>query len=53
MPQKLIPPQPIGEDEEKELGTLEILVKALGGCVHLADQGELLRVSQGICCRTC
>lgn len=39
MPQKLIPPQPIGEDEEKELGTLEILEKALGGCVHLADQG--------------
>lgn len=40
MPQKLIPPQPIGEDEEKELGTLEILEKALAGCVHLADQGE-------------
>jgi len=42
MPQKLIPPQPIGEDEEKELGTLEILEKALGGCVHLADQGTQL-----------
>jgi len=40
MPQKLIPPQPIGEDEEKELGTLEILEKALGACVHLADQGK-------------
>ena len=39
MPEKLIPPQPIGEDEEKELGTLEILEKNLGGVVHLADQG--------------
>ena len=39
MPQKLIPPQPIGEDEEKELGTLEILEKSLGGVVQLADQG--------------
>lgn len=49
MPQKLIPPQPIGEDEEKELGTLEILEKSLGGCVHLADQGKhLLRSSRGL-----
>ena len=40
MPEKLIPPQPIGEDEEKELGTLEILEKNLGGVVQLADQGE-------------
>lgn len=40
MPQKLIPPQPIVEDEEKELGTLEILEKNLGGVVQLADQGE-------------
>ena len=39
MPQKLIPPQPILEDEEKELGTLEILEKNLGHVVHLADQG--------------
>lgn len=39
MPEKLIPPQPIGEDEEKELGTLEILEKNLGGVVQLADQG--------------
>ncbi|KAL9039129.1 MAG: hypothetical protein Q9214_005001 [Letrouitia sp. 1 TL-2023] len=38
MPQKLIPPQPIVEDEEKELGTLEILEKNLGGVVQLADQ---------------
>lgn len=38
MPEKLIPPQPIGEDEEKELGTLEILEKNLGGVVQLADQ---------------
>lgn len=41
MPQKLIPPQPIIEDEEKELGTLEILEKNLGHVVQLADQGEL------------
>ena len=40
MPEKLIPPQPIGEDEEKELGTLEILEKNLGGVVQLADQGD-------------
>ncbi|KAL8949985.1 MAG: hypothetical protein Q9222_003948 [Ikaeria aurantiellina] len=38
MPQKLIPPQPIIEDEEKELGTLEILEKSLGQIVQLADQ---------------
>lgn len=39
MPQKLIPPQPILEDEEKELGTLEILEKSLGQVVQRADQG--------------
>ena len=39
MPQKLIPPQPIGEDEEKELGTLEILEKRLASVVQAADQG--------------
>lgn len=38
MPEKLIPPQPIVEDEEKELGTLEILEKNLSGVVQLADQ---------------
>ncbi|KAI4287678.1 MAG: hypothetical protein L6R35_003063 [Caloplaca aegaea] len=38
MPQKLIPPQPIVEDEEKELGTLEILEKNLSQVVQLADQ---------------
>merc|ERR1711881_334513 len=37
MPQKLIPPQPIVEDEEKELGTLEILEKHLSSISHLAD----------------
>ena len=42
MPQKLIPPQPIEEDEEKELGTLEILEKSLSGVVQLADQGRQL-----------
>ena len=41
MPQKLIPPQPILEDEEKELGTLEILEKNLGHIVHLADSGKI------------
>ena len=39
MPQRLIPPQPIAEDEEKELGTLEIMEKSLGSVVTLADQG--------------
>jgi len=39
MPQKLIPPQPIIEDEEKELGTLEILEKVLGSVREVADQG--------------
>lgn len=40
MPQKLIPPQPIVEDEEKELGTLKILEKNLTHVVQLADQGR-------------
>ncbi|KAL8831221.1 MAG: hypothetical protein Q9170_005392 [Blastenia crenularia] len=39
MPQKLIPPQPILEDEEKELGTLEILEKSLSQVTQQADQG--------------
>ena len=39
MPQKLIPPQPIAEDEEKELGTLELLEKSLTAVTQLADQG--------------
>jgi hypothetical protein len=39
MPQKLIPPQPIMEDEEKELGALEILEKNLSQIIQLADQG--------------
>ncbi|KAF2641927.1 hypothetical protein P280DRAFT_397300 [Massarina eburnea CBS 473.64] len=38
IPQKMIPPQPIIEDEEKELGTLEILEKNLGQICQLADQ---------------
>ena len=42
MPQKLIPPQPILDDEEKELGTLEILEKNIGHVVTLADQGRPL-----------
>lgn len=40
MPQRLLPPQPILEDEDKELGTLEILDKNLAHLVQLADQGE-------------
>ena len=39
MPQKMIPPQPIIEDEEKELGALEILEKNLQQIVLVADQG--------------
>jgi hypothetical protein len=39
IPQKMIPPQPIGEDEEKELCTLEILEKNLGQICSLADEG--------------
>ncbi|EOD43430.1 putative c6 finger domain protein [Neofusicoccum parvum UCRNP2] len=42
IPQKMIPPQPIVEDEEKELGTLEILEKNLAQICQLADQGLLL-----------
>ncbi|KAF2653061.1 hypothetical protein K491DRAFT_555055, partial [Lophiostoma macrostomum CBS 122681] len=38
IPQKMIPPQPIVEDEEKELGTIEILEKNLGQICSLADQ---------------
>ncbi|KAI4263519.1 MAG: hypothetical protein L6R42_001341 [Xanthoria sp. 1 TBL-2021] len=37
MPQKLIPPQPILEDEEKELGTLEILERKISQVVQMAD----------------
>lgn len=43
MPQKMIPPQPIIEDEEKELGALEILEKNLGHIIQLADQGMQLQ----------
>ncbi|KAJ6145615.1 hypothetical protein N7470_009510 [Penicillium chermesinum] len=38
MPQKMIPPQPIIEDEEKELGGLEILEKNLQQIIQMADQ---------------
>ncbi|MCJ1310353.1 hypothetical protein MMC25_004017 [Agyrium rufum] len=40
VPQKMIPSQPIAADEEKELGTLEILEAQLGQIVQLADQVE-------------
>lgn len=39
MPQKLIPPQPIVEDEEKELAALEIVEKNLQQIIQMADQG--------------
>lgn len=42
MPQKLIPPQPILEDEEKELGVLELLETNLWQVVQSAEQGILL-----------
>jgi hypothetical protein len=42
MPQKLIPPQPVVEDEEKELGTLEILEANLTAVAQQADQGKCL-----------
>ncbi|EHY57230.1 hypothetical protein ABEF95_007343 [Exophiala dermatitidis] len=38
MPQKLIPPQPIKEDEEKELAVMELLDRNLGQVIQLADQ---------------
>ena len=40
MPQKMIPPQPIIEDEEKELGALEILEKNIQQIIQVADQGS-------------
>jgi hypothetical protein len=40
MPQKLIPPQPIDEDEEKEVGSLEILEKNLQQITAMADSGK-------------
>ena len=39
MPQKLIPPQPILEDEEKELGVMDLLDRNIGQIIQLADQG--------------
>lgn len=49
MPQRLIPPQPIPEDEEKELGTLEIMEKSVASVIQLADQGETSTNTAGIC----
>jgi hypothetical protein len=43
MPQKLIPPQPILEDEEKELGVMDLLERNLGQVIQLADQGKRSR----------
>lgn len=47
MPQKLIPPQPIAEDEEKELGTLEIVEKNISQVIQAADQGMLRTSAAG------
>ena len=41
MPQKLIPPQPILEDEEKELGVMDLLDRNLSQVIQLAHQGML------------
>ena len=49
MPQKLIPPQPIAEDEEKELGTLEILEKNIAQLVQLTDQGKSTPLTVSLC----
>ena len=38
-PRKLVPPQPFGEDEVRELGACEILEGVVGGVVRAADQG--------------
>ena len=46
----MIPPQPIVEDEEKELGTIEILEKNLGQICQLADQGEFRTVFSSFAC---
>ena len=54
MPQKLIPPQPILEDEEKELGTLEILEKSISQVIQLADEGEFsINLTQCVDVLTC
>ena len=43
IPQKMIPPQPIDEDEEKEQLTLEILEKNLTNIIALTDAGKSAR----------
>jgi hypothetical protein len=53
IPQKMIPPQPITEDEEKELGTLEILEKNLAQICQVADQGVNGWLYVGICANSC
>ena len=40
MPQKLIPPQPIQQDEEKELGALQMVEVNLSQIVQMADKGS-------------
>ncbi|KAI9795508.1 MAG: hypothetical protein M1833_006978 [Piccolia ochrophora] len=36
-PQKILPPQPVPEDEERELGTLQVLMESLQEVIGLAD----------------
>lgn len=40
-PQKLIPPQPIREDETKELAVMDLLDRNLGQVIQHADQGRM------------
>ena len=53
MPQKIIPPQPIMEDEEKELATLEIVEKNLQQIIQMADQGWSFLFSIFFLCMLC
>ena len=39
MPQKMIPPQPLAEDEEQELGTLDLLESRLLNVISQVDGG--------------
>lgn len=41
IPQKMIPPQPILEDEEKEVQIIDMLDTSFGHIIHQADQGRL------------
>jgi hypothetical protein len=56
IPQKLIPPQPVLGDEEKELGTIEVLESCLASVIQMADQGTQKAItprSLTNCCSRC